>query len=66
MASKMLHPILWRSESNPRKILIPDVLGVFALPEEDLVIAVIGVFCATVVIATGLFDFFGARVSLRC
>jgi hypothetical protein len=43
-----------------KKILIPDVPPRAMRKHQDLVIAGIGVFCATVVIAAVLFVFFGA------
>jgi hypothetical protein len=46
--------------SRSRKILIPDVPPSAQSINQGLVIAGIGVFCATLVIAAVLFVFFGA------
>jgi hypothetical protein len=43
-----------------KKILIPDVPPPAMRKQQDLVIAGIGVFCATVVIAAVIVVFFGA------
>jgi hypothetical protein len=50
--------VTFRSKS--KKILIPDVPPPAARKHQDLVIAGIGVFCATAVMAAVVFVFFGA------
>lgn len=60
MAFKMLsvYPVTFQFKT--KKILIPDVPPPTARTHQDFVIASIGVFCATVVIAAVAFVFFGA------
>jgi hypothetical protein len=60
MASKMLYQNTMALRINSKKILIPDVPPPAMRKYQDLVIAGIGVFCATMVIAAVVFVFFGA------
>jgi hypothetical protein len=60
MASKMLYQNTMALRIKSKKILIPDVSPPAVRKYQDLVIAGIGVFCATMVIAAVVFVFFGA------
>lgn len=61
MASKLLLDCLMALRTKSRKILIPDVPPmVRTTTYQGVVIAGIGVFCVSVVIAAVLFVFLGA------
>ena len=60
MASKMLFEALMMRLFKSHRILIPDVPPARRDVDQDLVVAGIGVFCATILIGALLFVFLGA------
>jgi hypothetical protein len=60
LASKVLCGIPKMPVFKSKKILLPDVPPQTSSPNESLIIAGIGIFCATLVIGAVLFVFLGA------